>query len=59
MQARVRTWNGVQSLPYFLKDAFDIHELQLGNKIVLLASTLRQRLRLLRTLRTQMDKLAQ
>lgn len=57
--ARVRPWSGVQSLPYFLQDAFDIHELRLGDKDILLASTRRQRLPLLRTLRTQMDKLAQ
>lgn len=57
--ARVRPWNGVQGLPYFLQDAFDIHELQLGDKDILMASARRQRLPLLRTLRTQMDRLAQ
>ncbi len=57
--ARVHPWSGVQNLPYFLQDVFDVHELQLGNKDILLASARRQRLPPLRTLRTQMDKLAQ
>jgi hypothetical protein len=58
MDARVRPWNGVQSLPYFLQDPFDIQELLLGNKNILLASARGQRVLPLRSLRTQMDKLA-
>jgi hypothetical protein len=55
----VRPWDGTPSLPYFLQDAFDVHELKLGNKSILLAGARKQRLPPLRTLRTQMDKLAQ
>jgi len=57
--ARVRPWSETQSLPYFLQDAFDIYEFQLRDKAILLATARRQRLPPLRTLRTQMDKLAQ
>ena len=32
----VRLWSGAKSLPYFLQDAFDIHELQLRDKDILL-----------------------
>jgi DNA-binding MarR family transcriptional regulator len=55
----VRSWNGTPSLPYFLQDAFDVHELKLGNKNILLVGARKQRLPPLRTLRTQMDRLAQ
>jgi hypothetical protein len=55
----VRPWNGTPSLPYFLQDAFDVHELKLGNKNILLAGARKQRLPPLQTLRTQMDRLAQ
>jgi hypothetical protein len=56
---RVSPWRGTQSLPYFLQDTFDIHELPLRDKYILLISARNQRLPPLRTLRTQMDKLAQ
>jgi hypothetical protein len=55
---RVRRWSGVQKLPYFLQDAFDLHELQLRDKQILLASGRKERLPALSTLRTQLDKLA-
>ncbi len=57
--ARVRPWSETQSLPYFLQDAFDVYEFQLRDKAFLLATARRQRLPPLRTLRIQMDKLAQ
>jgi hypothetical protein len=54
----VRLWSGAKSLPYFLQDAFDIHELQLRDKDILLVSARKERLPALRTLRTQLNKLA-
>jgi DNA-binding transcriptional ArsR family regulator len=54
----IRLWSGAKSLPYFLQDAFDIHEFQLGDKDILLVSARKERLPALRTLRTQLDKLA-
>lgn len=57
--ARIRQWSGARRLPYFLQDAFDLHELQLRDKEILLASGRKERLPALRTLRTQLDKLAQ
>src|SRR5580693_8157421 len=57
--ARVHPWGGTQVLPYFLQDVFDVSEFRLRDKIILLASARKQRLPPLRTLRTQMDKLAQ
>jgi len=56
--ARVRRWSGAQKLPYFLQDAFDLHELQLRDKQILLASGRKERLPALNTLRTQLDRLA-
>ena len=55
---RVRLWSGAKSLPYFLQDAFDIYEFQLRDKDILLVSARKERLPTLRTLRTQLDKLA-
>lgn len=56
--APVRLWSGTKSLPYFLQDAFDVHEFQLCGKDILLVSARRERLPPLRMLRTQLDKLA-
>ncbi len=56
--ARIRRWGGAQKLPYFLQDAFDLHELQLRDKQILLASGRKERLPALSTLRAQLDKLA-
>ncbi len=57
-QTRISRWSGAQKLPYFLQDAFHLHELQLRDKQILLASGRKKRLPALRTLRTQLDKLA-
>jgi hypothetical protein len=56
--ARIRQWGGARNLPYFLQDAFDLHEFLLRDKEILLASGRKGRLPALRTLRTQLDKLA-
>lgn len=56
--ARIRRWSGAQKLPYFLQDAFDLHELQLRDKRILLASSRKERLPALSTLRAQLGKLA-
>lgn len=58
VDARIRRWGGAQKLPYFLQDAFDLHELQLRDKQILLATGRKERLPALSTLRTQLDKLA-
>ena len=54
---RIRKWGGARSFPYFLQDAFDVHELQLRDRDFLLASGRKGRMPALRTLRTQLDKL--
>jgi hypothetical protein len=56
--AQIRQWSGAQRLPYFLQDAFDVYEFQLRDRDILLASGRQERLPALRTLRTQLDKLA-
>jgi DNA-binding transcriptional ArsR family regulator len=57
VDVRIRRWAGAQKLPYFLQDSFDLHELQLRDKQILLASGRKERLPALGTLRTQLDKL--
>src|ERR1700678_2249268 len=57
--ARVHPWSGIQSLPYFLQDAFDVYEFPLRNRNILLASARTGRLPPLHPLRTQMDNLPQ
>jgi hypothetical protein len=57
--ANVRSWSGAQSLPYYLLDAFDVRELRLRLQDILLVSTRKGRMPPMRTLRTQLDKLAQ
>lgn len=56
--ARIRQWNGAQSLPYYLQDAFDLYQFQLRDKEILLASSRKGQIPTLRTLRMQLDKLA-
>jgi hypothetical protein len=56
--AHIRQWSGARKLPYFLQDAFDLHELQLRDKQILLASGRNERLPALSTLRTQLERLA-
>jgi hypothetical protein len=46
------------TLPYFLQDAFDLHQLRLRDRQILLASPRKRRLPPLSALRTQLDKLA-
>jgi hypothetical protein len=58
VDAQVRQWSGARKLPYFLQDTFDLHELQLRDRKILLASGRKERLPALRTLRIQLDKLA-
>jgi hypothetical protein len=58
-EACIRSWSGAQNLPYFLQDAFDVRELQLRNQHILLASARKGQLPPMRTLRTQLDKVAQ
>lgn len=54
----IRLWSRAKNLPYFLQDAFDIHEFQLGAKDILLVSARKERLPEMRKLRTQLNKLA-
>jgi DNA-binding transcriptional ArsR family regulator len=55
---RIRPWNGTRKLPYVLQDAFDVHELELRDRKLLLASARNGRIPALSALRTQLDKLA-
>lgn len=59
VDARIRKWSGAKKLPYFLQDAFELHELQLRDKRFLLASGRKQRMPTPHTLRAQLDKLEQ
>lgn len=56
--ARIRRWSGTQKLPYFLQDTFDLYELHLHDRQILLANGRKERLPALSALRTQLDKLA-
>src|ERR1700722_12276013 len=56
--ARIRQWDGARNLPYYLQDAFDLHEFQLRDKEILLASSRKGQIPALRTLRTQLERLA-
>lgn len=57
--AKIRPWGGVRKLPYFLQDTFDLYELLLHDRRVLLAGARKDRIPALSALRTQLDKLAQ
>jgi hypothetical protein len=57
-EAQIRPWDGTSKLPYFLRDAFDLYELRLRDREILLASGRRDRMPKLSALRTQLDKLA-
>lgn len=59
LDARLRKWSGARKLPYFLQDAFDLCELQLHDRQLLLASGRKERLPPLSALRTQLDKLTE
>lgn len=58
VDAHLRKWSGARKLPYFLQDAFDLYELELHDRQMLLATGRKERLPPLSTLRTQLDKLA-
>lgn len=58
VDAHLRKWSGARKLPYFLQDAFDLYELQLHDRQILLASGRKERIPPLSTLRAQLDKLA-
>jgi DNA-binding transcriptional ArsR family regulator len=58
VDARIRRCSGAGNLPYFLQDAFELHELRLRDREILLAASRKERLPALSTLRTQLDKLA-
>ena len=53
----VTAWSGVGKLPYFLQDAFDVRELTLLNRPILLAIDKRSDKPGLTNVRSQMDKL--
>ena len=56
---RIHQWSGARKLPYYLQDAFELHELQMREKEILLASARKHRLPTPGSLRTQLDKLEQ
>lgn len=56
---RIHEWSGARRLPYYLQDAFELHELKLYDKRLLLASARKARIPSLASLRTQLDKLEQ
>jgi DNA-binding MarR family transcriptional regulator len=57
-EVRIHQWSGARKVPYYLQDAFELHELMLGEKPILLVSARKERMPL-GTLRTQLDKLEQ
>lgn len=57
VDVEIRPWSGSRKLPYFLQDAFDLSQLQLRDRKILLASVRKQPLPPLSALRTQLDKL--
>jgi DNA-binding MarR family transcriptional regulator len=58
VEARIHQWSGVRNVPYYLQDAFELHELMLGEKSIVLVSARKERMPL-GALRTQLDKLEQ
>jgi hypothetical protein len=54
---RVRPWAGVGKLPYFLQDAFEIRELKLRDRPILLAIDRQTNKPALANVRAQLDKL--
>lgn len=56
---RVRAWPGSAKLPYFLQDAFDVRELTLLDRLILLAIEKRFDKPALASVRDQVDKLRQ
>ncbi len=56
---RVRAWQGVGKLPYFLQDAFEVRELDLLDRQILLAIDKRPEKQGLANVRGQLDKLRQ
>lgn len=59
VDVQIRPWDGGRKLPYFLRDAFDLHELRLRDRQLLLASARKNQKPALSALRTQLDKLMQ
>lgn len=59
VDVQIRPWAGGRKLPYFLQDAFDVHELRLRDRQLLLASARKNRKPALTALRAQLDKLAE
>ena len=56
---RVRAWAGAGKLPYFLKEAFEVRELKLLDRQILLAIDQRADRPALANVRGQIDKLRQ
>jgi len=56
---KVRAWPGAGKLPYFLQDAFEVRELKLLDRLILLAIDRQPSKRGLATVRSQVDKLRQ
>jgi hypothetical protein len=59
VDAQIHRWGEARKLPYYLQDAFELHELQLRDKQLLLANARKDRLPALGAFRTQLDKLEQ
>lgn len=57
--ARIGPWSNARNLPYFLQDAFELQELNLYGRKLLLATARRGEMPALSGLRAQLDKLAQ
>lgn len=55
---RIRPWTDGRKLPYFLRDAFDLNEVELHDRAFLLASVRQGRMPALSALRSQLDRLA-
>lgn len=55
VEARIHLWAGARKLPYYLQDAFELHELQFRDKQILLASARKDRIPAPGALRTQLD----
>ena len=56
---KVRAWPGAGKLPYFLQDAFEVRELKLLDRLILLAIDRQPDKHGLATVRSQVDKLRQ
>jgi len=56
---KVRAWAGAGKLPYFLQDAFEVRELKLLDRAILLAVDRHKSKPALATVRVQLDKLRQ